>query len=96
MHDQFTLRGVTSTPAQAAPARSAIRPSSPSVRAVTQTLLKELLRQQHLTPEEFAGWLGNAMGWMPGPGAVEAWEARTAIPPSNVILFARLCLAGVR
>jgi len=71
MHDQFTLRGVTSTPVQAAPGRSASatpehimfpasRPPSPSVPAVAQTLLKELLRQRHFRYETFCAEYGKA------------------------------------
>lgn len=47
-----------------------------------------------LTPGEFAGWLGTATGWVPGPGTVEAWEAGTVVPPGDVVMAARFCLAG--
>jgi DNA-binding transcriptional regulator YiaG len=47
-----------------------------------------------LTPGEFAGWLGTATGWVPGPGTVEAWEAGLVVPPGDVVMAARFCLAG--
>jgi DNA-binding transcriptional regulator YiaG len=47
-----------------------------------------------LTPGEFAEWLGTATGWPPGPGTVEAWEAGTVVPPGDVVMAARFCLAG--
>ena len=47
-----------------------------------------------LTPGEFAEWLGTAMGWVPGPGTVEAWEAGLVVPPGDVVMAARFCLAG--
>lgn len=47
-----------------------------------------------LTPEEFAEWLKTATGWAPGPGTVEAWEAALVIPPGDVVMAARFCLAG--
>lgn len=47
-----------------------------------------------LTHSEFAGWLGTATGWVPGPGTVEAWEAGTVVPPGDVVMAARFCLAG--
>jgi DNA-binding transcriptional regulator YiaG len=47
-----------------------------------------------LTPEEFAGWLETETGWAPGPGTVEAWEAAVVVPPGDVVMAARFCLAG--
>jgi DNA-binding transcriptional regulator YiaG len=47
-----------------------------------------------LTPGEFAEWLGTATGWAPGPGTVEAWEAAVVVPPGDVVMAARFCLAG--
>jgi hypothetical protein len=49
-----------------------------------------------LTAAEFAGWLATAAGWQPVPGAVEAWEACTSVPPGDVVMAARFCLAGAR
>jgi DNA-binding transcriptional regulator YiaG len=47
-----------------------------------------------LAPEEFAGWLGTATGWTPAPGTVVAWESLAAVPPGDVVMAARFCLAG--
>src|SRR6266702_3146378 len=45
MHDQLTLRGISDTPVQAA---------SRSAPSAAQTLLKELVRERHLTYEAFS------------------------------------------
>jgi len=47
-----------------------------------------------LTPRESAEWLETATGWAPGPGPVEAREAALVIPPGDVVVAARFCLAG--
>jgi len=47
-----------------------------------------------MMPEAFAEWLAAAVGWMPVPGAVEAWEACVVIPPGDAVMAAQACLAG--
>jgi DNA-binding transcriptional regulator YiaG len=49
-----------------------------------------------LTAAEFAERLATDVGWLPVPGVVEAWAACVSIPPSDVGLAARFCLAGAR
>jgi hypothetical protein len=49
-----------------------------------------------LAAEEFAGWLGTAAGWTPAPGTVVAWESLASVPPGDVVMAARFCLAGAR
>ena len=53
-----------------------------------------------MTPEEFGLWLEEAVGWLPPPGMVEAWEdgseslspagsGREGVPPGDVVMAAR-------
>ena len=47
-----------------------------------------------MTHPEFAGYLGDMLGWMPSAEAVERWE-HGAIPPGDVLLAAAMATQDV-